>query len=142
MEGNAAYKHPPAPQAPNEMLREEFLPHALGQTAIGRKRVLKAAEALPYNCRMCILLYYYEALTLGDIAQVLGFEEFIVRILLEFGKEQIVLALATSKEFNDGSYHPGKMVEEPVLTRAFRGDERARVNQGAVRRVLGKAGIL
>lgn len=69
--------------------RGDFLPQEFADKAESKEVVMEAISELPENCRICVILFYYEALKYKEIATVLGIKTSDVGSLIAKSKKLI-----------------------------------------------------
>ena len=67
----------------------DYIPDAAMDTAETRRLVMEIVDALPEDQRLCTLMYYYDDIPLGDIAQALGLPQSTVKTRLRLARGKI-----------------------------------------------------
>ncbi len=124
--------------------RRDFLPYEYAEDTEKRTALSEIVDELPYKCKACILLFYYEGLTYAEIATALEISEKDVANTLLRAKKLIKKMLekkSDARTLLKGSY---AMVPLPVLTQVFQTEAGAipmASVQGVVKAAAGKLTI-
>jgi RNA polymerase sigma factor (sigma-70 family) len=97
---------------------EEFLPHAALDKAETREMIMKVIDSLPPEQRMSVLLYYYQELSVLQIAEIMDCPPNTVKSRLFYGRQQIKLAIEEHEKQGVKLYGA---VPVPMLTELLRG---------------------
>ena len=83
--------------------REEFLPAEFAENADARKAVLDAISKLPARQRQVVLFYYYDGLSINDIAEAMNLAQSSVSTHLVRARESIKLQIQKGTDTGNGA---------------------------------------
>lgn len=120
--------------------REEFLPQSFTESEFNKKLLLECIDNLPEDCRVCLLLYYYEGLKYTQIAHALSITTNDVGNLLVKARKLLRKGLEGKVPLNTpkGFF---AVVGTPVLSAILQEEAFNLVPKAAVRQLCKNAGI-
>ncbi len=115
----------------------EFIPDAALDKEDFRKTVMKMVDSLSAEQRTAILLYYYDELSVREIAQIQGISEGTVKSRLNYGRKAIKASVEDYEKKNGVKLHSFALL--PLLLWLFSADAKTRSMPGAKAKAVGKA---
>lgn len=99
--------------------RREFLPYEYAEDGQKRELLLQSLDKLPYDCKACIILFYYEQMSYSEIAEVLRVSKKKVDHTLTKAKRLLVRDIEQKTGAKALLQNVSGMVPIPVMTQAL-----------------------